>query len=81
MFELFISKSRKQQHYTPIPTRICLIQEPAIIERRRGWPIGSITSSIIANRVDRFTRREPLAFEGNTGYAFTNRGRGRGDSL
>ena len=45
------------------------IQEPAIIERRGGQPINSTTGSIIANRVNRSTRREPSAFERNTGYA------------
>ena len=43
------------------------IQEPTIVEHRRSRPIGSTTSSTIANRVDRFTCREPLAFERNTG--------------
>jgi hypothetical protein len=80
VFNLFTSKLRKQQYYAPIPTRIYFIQEPAIIEHRRSRPIGFITSSTIANRVNRSTRREPLAFEGNTGYTPTGRGRGRGGS-
>ena len=44
------------------------IQEPAIVEHRGSRPINSITGSIIANRVNRSTRREPSAFERNTGY-------------
>ena len=47
------------------------IHEPAIVERRGGRLIKSITSSTIANRVDRSTRREPSAFEQNTSYATT----------
>jgi len=42
-------------------------QEPAIVERRGGRPINSTTSSTITNRVDRSARREPSAFERNTG--------------
>jgi hypothetical protein len=53
----------------PKLTPVLRIQEPTIIERRGGQPINSITGSIIANRVDRSTRREPLAFERNTGHA------------
>ena len=44
------------------------IQEPAIVEHYGGQPINSTTSFIIANRVNRFICREPLAFERNTGY-------------
>ena len=44
------------------------IQESAIIERQGGRPINSMTGSTIANRVDRSTCRELLAFERNTGY-------------
>ena len=50
----------------PKLTPLLYIQEPAIIERRGSRAINSITSSIIANRVDRSTRREPSAFERNT---------------
>ena len=39
-----------------------------IVECRGGRPINSTTGSTIANRVDRSTRREPSAFERNTGY-------------
>jgi hypothetical protein len=42
------------------------IQGPAIVECRGGWLINPITSSIITNRVNRSTCREPLAFERNT---------------
>ena len=52
----------------PKSTPLLRIQKPAIVERHGGWPINSTTSSIIANRVDRSTRREPSAFERNTGY-------------
>ena len=37
------------------------------VERRGGRPINPTTGSTIANRVDRSTRREPSAFERNTG--------------
>ena len=39
-----------------------------IVERRGGWLINFITSFIIINCINRFTRREPLEFERNTGY-------------
>jgi len=52
----------------PKSTPMLRIQEPAIVERRGGRPINSITGSIIANRVDRSTCREPSAFERNTGH-------------
>ena len=42
---------------------------PLTVERRRGRPTGSV-------RVDTSTRREPSAFEQNTGY--TTRGREQG---
>ena len=42
---------------------------PLTVERRRGRPTGSV-------RVDTSTRREPSAFERNTGY--TTRGREQG---
>ena len=38
------------------------------MERRGGWLISSITGSTIANRVNKFTCRKPLAFERNTSY-------------
>ena len=44
------------------------IQEPAIIEHRGGRPINFTTGSTIVNHIDRFTRREPTAFERNTGH-------------
>ena len=44
------------------------IQESAIVERHGGRPINFITSSTVVNRIDRFTYREPSAFERNTGY-------------
>ena len=52
----------------PKSTLLLRIRGPAIVERRGGRPINPITGSTIANRVDRSTRREPLAFERNTGY-------------
>ena len=52
----------------PKSTPVLRIKKPAIVERRGSQPINSITSSTIANRVDRSTRREPSAFERNTGY-------------
>ena len=52
----------------PKLTPLLCIQEPAIIKRWGGQPINSTTGSTIANRVDRSTRREPSAFERNTGY-------------
>ena len=52
----------------PKLTPLLRIQEPAIIERRGDQPINSTTDSTVANRVNRFTRREPSAFERNTGY-------------
>ena len=42
----------------PKSTPLLRIQEPAIVERRGGRLINSITSSTIANRVDRSTRRD-----------------------
>ena len=53
---------------TQINTLLC-IQEPAIIEHCGGRPINSITGFTIANRVNRFICKEPLAFKRNTGYA------------
>jgi len=50
----------------PKSTPLLGIQEPTIVERRGSRPINSTTSSSIANRVDRLTRREPSAFERNT---------------
>ena len=50
----------------PKSTPLLRIQEPAIVERRGGRLINSTTSSTIANRVDRSTRRESSAFERNT---------------
>ena len=47
------------------------IQEPAIVEHRGSRPINSTTSSIIADYVNRSTRREPLAFGRNTGYTIS----------
>ena len=52
----------------PKSTPLLRIQGPAIVERRGGRPINPITGSAIANRVDRSARREPSAFERNTGY-------------
>ena len=52
----------------PKSTPLLRIQEPAIVEHRGSRPINFTTSSKIANRVDRSTRREPLAFERNTSY-------------
>jgi len=43
-----------------------LIQEPAIVERRRGRPAGSMAGS--TNRIDNSAQRELSAFERNTGY-------------
>ena len=55
----------------PKLTPLLRIRKPAIVEHRGGRPINSITSSTIANRVVRSTRREPSAFEQNTSYATT----------
>ena len=55
---------------------LLLIQEPLTVERRRGRPAGSTAGSTNRGCIDTSTRREPSAFERNTGY--TNRGRGRG---
>ena len=52
----------------PKSTPLLCIQGPAIAERRGGRSINPIIGSTIANRVDRSTCREPLAFERNTGY-------------
>ena len=52
---------------------LLLIQQPAVVERLRGRPVGST-----ASRIDTSTHREPLAFERNTGYTGRGRGRGRG---
>ena len=52
----------------PKSTPVLRIKKPAIVERRGSQPINSTTSSTIANRVDRSTRREPSAFERNTSY-------------
>ena len=52
----------------PKSTPLLYIQEPIILEYRGSRPINSITSSIIANRVNRSTCREPLVFKQNTGY-------------
>ena len=57
----------------PKLTPLLRIQEPTIIERRGGRLINSITGSIIANRVNRSTCREPSAFERNTGYTMGSR--------
>ena len=51
---------------TYLKSRICFT---STVERRRGRPTGSV-------RVDTSTRREPSAFEQNTGY--TTRGREQG---
>jgi hypothetical protein len=73
---LHLSRENNTTRLTP---RIYLTQEPAIVERRRGRPIGSINISIITNCVDRSARREPSAFEQNTHRAQSwARGRGRG---
>ena len=53
----------------PILTPLLYIQEPAIIEYFSGQPINSITGPTIANRVNRFICREPLAFERNISYS------------
>jgi hypothetical protein len=53
----------------PKSTPLLRIQEPTIVEHRGGRPINFTTGSTIINRIDRFTRREPSAFERNTGYA------------
>ena len=52
----------------PKSTPLLRNQEPAILERRGCRPINFTTGSIIVNRIDRFTQREPSAFERNTGY-------------
>jgi len=52
----------------PKSTPLLRIQGPAIVERRGSRPIDPTTGSTIANRVDRSTRREPSAFDRNTGY-------------
>ena len=64
----------------PKLTPLLCIQEPAIIERRGGRAINSTTSSIIANRVDRSSRREPPAFERNMGSHFDFRDAGANKS-
>ena len=51
----------------PKSTPLLCIQEPAIVERRGGRSINFTTGSIIIDRIDRFTHREPSAFERNTG--------------
>ena len=53
---------------------LLLIQEPLTVKRRRGHPAGSTAGSMNRGRIN--ARREPSAFEQNTGY--TNRGRSRG---
>ena len=50
----------------PKLTPLLCIQKSVIVERRGGRPINSTTGSIITNRVDRSTCREPLAFKRNT---------------
>ena len=50
----------------PKSTPLLCIQEPAIVECRGGRPINFTTGSIIIDRIDRFTHREPSAFERNT---------------
>ncbi|XTI86614.1 hypothetical protein V2W45_1329419 [Cenococcum geophilum] len=55
---------------------LLLIQEPLIVERRRGRPAGSVTP----NWVNILTRREPSAFERNTRYTMRGRRRARGGS-
>ena len=52
----------------PKSTPLFRIQGPAIVERRGGRLINHTTGPIIANRVDRFTCKEPLAFKQNTSY-------------
>jgi len=61
-----ITKVLRPRPVGPKLTSLLRIQEPAIVERRGRRPINSTTSSTIANRVDRSTRREPSAFERNT---------------
>ena len=51
----------------PKSTPLLRIQELAIVERRGGRPINFTTGSIIIDRINRFTLREPSAFERNTG--------------
>ena len=67
----------KRPHPEPPPgppvDPLLLIQQPAVVERLRGRPVGST-----ASRIDTSTRREPSAFERNTGYTGRGRGRGRG---
>jgi hypothetical protein len=63
VFDLFTSESRKQ-HHAPIWINTShlpclLIQEPAIVERRRSCPADSTAGSM--NRIDN------SAFERNTG--------------
>jgi hypothetical protein len=48
------------------------------VERRRGRPAGSTAGFTNRRRIDTSTRREPSAFERNTGYTTSGRGRGRG---
>ena len=67
-FELPPRPRLRPRPVRPKSTPLLRIQEPAIVERRGGQPINFTTSSKIANRVDRSTRREPSAFERNTSY-------------
>jgi hypothetical protein len=69
---VLLPASRPRAHARPVgpkSTPLLRIQGPAIVERRGGRSIGPTTGSIIANRVDRSTCREPSAFERNTSYA------------
>ena len=65
------SASRPRPRPRPVGpklTPLLHIQEPAIVEHHSGRPINFTTGSTIVNRIDRFTCRESLAFERNTGY-------------
>ena len=52
----------------PKSTPLLCIQEPTIIKHHSGQPINFTTGFTIINRIDKFTRREPSAFERSTGY-------------
>jgi len=52
----------------PKLTPLLCIQKLAIIKGHGSWPINSITSSTIANCVNRFICKKSSAFEQNTGH-------------
>jgi hypothetical protein len=65
-FELLPRPRPRLRPVRPKSTPLLRIQKPAIVECRGDQPINSITSSTIANRVDRSTRREHPALWART---------------